>query len=184
MKRAYGFTIVELLIVIVVIAILAAISVVGYSNIQRNTRDSVRLQSIAQIQRALEIYRTEHGRYPAHIASGTNVPAGFIGRFGSSYSHSVDTAGNWLRTLKESGVSGEMPIDPINNSDYHFVYWSSEGYGACTGEPFYVLGARFESPSKIPAHAAPLNCSLGSTSANWTMPSGWAVFSNIKTPAP
>lgn len=39
-KRAYGFTIVELLIVIVVIATLAAISVVAYTGIQNRANDS------------------------------------------------------------------------------------------------------------------------------------------------
>lgn len=40
LKRQNGFTIVELLIVIIVIAILAAITVVGYGAIQRNARIS------------------------------------------------------------------------------------------------------------------------------------------------
>lgn len=39
-QKAYGFTIVELLIVIVVIAVLAAISVVAYAGIQNRARDS------------------------------------------------------------------------------------------------------------------------------------------------
>ena len=39
-KRAYGFTIVELLIVIVVVAILASLSYVGYVNIAYRANDS------------------------------------------------------------------------------------------------------------------------------------------------
>ncbi len=39
-KRAYGFTIVELLIVIVVVAILASLSYVGYVNVANRSNDS------------------------------------------------------------------------------------------------------------------------------------------------
>ena len=42
-REAHGFTIVELLIVIVVIAILAAISVAAYVNIQERARFSAML---------------------------------------------------------------------------------------------------------------------------------------------
>jgi len=63
-KKYYGFTIVELLIVIVVIGVLAAISVAAYSGIQGKARDSQRLQDLASIQKALELYKVENGRYP------------------------------------------------------------------------------------------------------------------------
>ena len=64
MKRQSGFTIVELLIVIVVIGILAAISVVAYNGIQQRARDSQRQSNIANIAKALEMYYIDNGRYP------------------------------------------------------------------------------------------------------------------------
>lgn len=45
-----GFTIVELLIVIVVIAILAAISIIAYNGIQSRARDAQRSNDIATIK--------------------------------------------------------------------------------------------------------------------------------------
>ena len=65
-----GFTIVELLIVIVVIAILAAISIVAYTGIQQRARDAQRANDIATITKALELYYIDHGRFPT--ASGSN----------------------------------------------------------------------------------------------------------------
>ena len=51
-----GFTIVELLIVIVVIGILAAISIVAYNSVSAKARDSQRLQDVATINKALDMY--------------------------------------------------------------------------------------------------------------------------------
>lgn len=60
-----GFTIVELLIVIVVIGILAAITIVAYNGIQLRARDADRVSDISQIQKKLEIYKAINGVYPS-----------------------------------------------------------------------------------------------------------------------
>jgi prepilin-type N-terminal cleavage/methylation domain-containing protein len=62
--RSKGFTIVELLIVIVVIAILAAISVVAYTGIQNRARTSEVTQSISDAKKKLELYMVDNGSYP------------------------------------------------------------------------------------------------------------------------
>ena len=60
-----GFTIVELLIVIVVIAILAAISIVAYTGIQNRARESAIASKEAQVKKKLEVYKVENDTYPA-----------------------------------------------------------------------------------------------------------------------
>ena len=65
-KNAYGFTIVELLIVIVVIGILAAITIVAFNGIQGRARDAERSQDTAAIQKILELYYIDKGVYPTH----------------------------------------------------------------------------------------------------------------------
>jgi prepilin-type N-terminal cleavage/methylation domain-containing protein len=62
--RAKGFTIVELLIVIVVIAILAAIVIVAYNGIQERARNSTRINDINAAQRLVEAYNAQNGEYP------------------------------------------------------------------------------------------------------------------------
>jgi len=61
---SFGFTIVELLIVIVVIGILAAISIVAYNGIQQRARDATRMSDIGAIAKAVELYYAENGSYP------------------------------------------------------------------------------------------------------------------------
>lgn len=59
-----GFTIVELLIVIVVIGILAALVVVTYNGIQQKARDTERKTDINALHGQLEAYQAQNGKYP------------------------------------------------------------------------------------------------------------------------
>lgn len=59
-----GFTIVELLIVVVVIAILASITIVSFNGIQTRARDAVREAALRGITNGLEMHWLEVGHYP------------------------------------------------------------------------------------------------------------------------
>jgi prepilin-type N-terminal cleavage/methylation domain-containing protein len=63
--RQRAFTIVELLIVITVIAILAAITVVGYNGIQDRARNAQRISDLKNTESLLEAYFARNGSYPA-----------------------------------------------------------------------------------------------------------------------
>ena len=60
-----GFTIIELLVVIVVIGILVSIITISYDSIQRDVRDNERAADIELITSALENYYNQRGKYPA-----------------------------------------------------------------------------------------------------------------------
>lgn len=65
-KRTYGFTIVELLIVIVVIGILAAITIVAYNGIQDRARASTLASALSQAAKKLAVYQVDNPDvYPA-----------------------------------------------------------------------------------------------------------------------
>src|SRR4051812_16819380 len=56
MKRVKnGFTLIELMVVIAIIAILSAVAYIFYLNVQRNARDSKRVQDIQAVAKALEV---------------------------------------------------------------------------------------------------------------------------------
>ena len=59
-----GFTIIELLIVIVVIGILAALILVAYGNIQARAQSSVTKNIVQQYTKALMAYKVDNGHYP------------------------------------------------------------------------------------------------------------------------
>ena len=60
-----GFTIVELLVVIVVIAILATISFVAYNGIQQQARVSIAKGDLRTLGTAVSMYQAETGHYPS-----------------------------------------------------------------------------------------------------------------------
>jgi type II secretion system protein G len=60
-----GFTIVELLIVVVVIGILAAIVIVAYNGITNSAHESTVKSDLANIAKKVELFRVEKGVYPA-----------------------------------------------------------------------------------------------------------------------
>jgi prepilin-type N-terminal cleavage/methylation domain-containing protein len=64
MKNNSGFTLIEMLIVIAIIAILAGIVLVGVSGFQASARDSRRISDIRNTQNLLELYYTQQGAYP------------------------------------------------------------------------------------------------------------------------
>jgi prepilin-type N-terminal cleavage/methylation domain-containing protein len=72
LKTSKGFTIVELLIVIVVIAILAAISIVAYTGIQDRARNSAGLELANQVAGKIRSYNAIAGSWPTGYATTGN----------------------------------------------------------------------------------------------------------------
>jgi prepilin-type N-terminal cleavage/methylation domain-containing protein len=64
MKNAKGFTIVELLIVIVVIGVLAAITIVAYNGIQSRAKSSAAFSLAQNVRKAAELNLADSGTYP------------------------------------------------------------------------------------------------------------------------
>lgn len=177
MKRSVtGFTIVELLIVIVVIAILAAISVVAFTGVQARARDSGRIAKVKDLAKALELYKVDNGRYPA-ILDG----------------HGVETScgsqtENWgqcdrMKHLTDA-VDPYIKIDPTSLSNatqgnYYYFYNSSAANGNQTyGLMVYLEGNGGQSDGGYHTSAYELGqdpkyCSntYSGTNARW----GWSV---------
>lgn len=75
-KAVSGFTIVELLIVIVVIAILATISIVTYAGIQTRASNTQTIDAAKQYVKAFHLYAIDNSDYPnANGCLGDSYPA-------------------------------------------------------------------------------------------------------------
>lgn len=112
-----GFTIVELLIVIVVIGILAAIIIVAYGGVTGSARNSKRASDLEAIQKALELYHADNNGYPLCGSSSPSL---------SPYSFTTGTATSCLTAALVPKYMPSIPIDPTNSGSYQ--YWYGTGY--------------------------------------------------------
>lgn len=97
-----GFTLVELLIVIVVIGILAAITLVAYNGVQQKARDSAVRQATSQLASALQRYAILYGT-PSGFGSNTTTPISGGQCTGGSSS-------GWLEPTTYSCAIGDMLV--------------------------------------------------------------------------
>ncbi len=133
-SKSKGFTLVELLVVITILAILMTIGIAVYSGVQKNARDVRRKTDLRSIKVALELYYQTNGKYPNRdwVYSTTAQP--------------------WIPELTSDYMSQGVPTDPFNSgnggpwtgtTNYRYAYWAL----ACGGFPagqFYVLVAQLE----------------------------------------
>lgn len=63
-RRDRGFTLIELLVVMTIIGILASIAAPNYQRSVIKARESVLMEDLYQMRRAIDAYFTDHGKYP------------------------------------------------------------------------------------------------------------------------
>lgn len=97
-SRTRGFTIVELLIVIVVIAILAAITIVAYNGIQARAKNDQMVSSVRAYYQAFQNYANDNaGNYPTSngcLGQSTYYTSNpcYVGANSYNYSTSLNNA--------------------------------------------------------------------------------------------
>lgn len=141
-----GFTIVELLIVIVVIGILAAITIVSYNGIQQRARDTQRKSDVATITKAIELYYIDNGQFPP--SSGSTI-------ISNSWSTTADTSWSNLKALLVPKYISNLPIDPVNTqgtpvytsgSYYSYAYYTNKStYCGAQINQMYIFVYKLES---------------------------------------
>ncbi len=105
LKREGGFTLLELLIVIVIIGILALLIIPNITSAPKKARDTDRKTSLKSIQKGLEEYFVSNNAYPAAL---------------------TDLTGGTAPIMKE------VPQDPKNVSPFTYVYTPAAGNTAYT----------------------------------------------------
>ncbi len=128
MKRERGFTLVELMIVVAIIAILAAIAIPMYSGYVKKAKISEALTGIDAIKSAVVVYYQKNGAFPA-----TNTTISDLGVHldQTKWTYSITTSGNNC-TIKAtatdqagSGLSGGYVYITGTANEDGSISWSS-----------------------------------------------------------
>lgn len=149
-QKSRGFTLIELVVVISILAILSGVLVPRVRSHLKTARDARRLEDIKTVRGAIEQYRKDKGSYPAPNAN-------------SSYNGwDVSNDGDFIRVLRDEGYLDADAVDPRNDDEYHYRYYVyTPGSYGCEGDSdYYVLGiSRFESADFATKNRGYFECS-------------------------
>lgn len=132
-NKTKGFTLVELVVVVVIIGILAAVAAPRFLNKTDAAKAQVTLQKAAAMRNAIEIYRADNGSYPTAANLDANLEAYIRG--------GVPTVD--YKTLTGSTVHGITGADPttLPSGVTSTTPWI---YNATTGSVFVNDGDLFD----------------------------------------
>jgi len=140
-----GFTLIEMLVVISLIGILAALALVSFGGSQKQARDTARKSDLKQYQTAIENYATQNdGLYPSYT--------------------SVVSADTTLCSILDIG---NCPSDPKNESPYLYRYISNGSGSGNVNATTYSFWGGIENKS----NTYWVICSNGKVGESTTVPS-------------
>jgi type IV pilus assembly protein PilA len=93
--RTRGFTLVEIMIVVVIIGLLAALAIPAFMRVQARSQTSAVANDFRVFAEAFEIYNTQNGAWPGNVGPGLVPPGMGTGDF---------KVGTWRSTTPIGGV--------------------------------------------------------------------------------
>jgi len=97
-----GFTLIELMIVIAIIGILAAVAVPAYNDYIQRAQASEAFSEVSGMKTAISVFAQENGTYPV----AADIAAGIGGPVTGKYSSAVTIPGSGVITVTMSAAAG------------------------------------------------------------------------------
>jgi type IV pilus assembly protein PilA len=109
LRSSAGFTLVEIMIVVVIIGLLAALAIPAFGRVRQKAQNSRFVSDLRTFSQAFETYASANGAWPGNAGSGS-VPPGMSGDFNEANwkgRNSVGGRWNWDRNINSisAGVS-------------------------------------------------------------------------------
>lgn len=183
-RRSSGFTIVELLIVVVVIGILATITIVSYTGIQSRAREAQMKSNLANVYTQLSVDKVYNGAYPVSLAAADNGK-GITAESGASYQYTYDNVAS----------PPTFCVTYVKGSAAYFINESGQSEsGTCSGHSITgvsapQIGGYYNFSADVATNAMIINPGVSIANGSWmvvalsytddtypTMPAGWTTL--------
>ncbi len=109
-----GFTLIELMVVVVILGILGAMAFGYYMNVPDEVRWKTAKIEMGEVRKALDAYRLEHGEYPERLADLSNLDMNKarnpFSKREFDYERGHDGASYTIKFLGKDDVEGAAPI--------------------------------------------------------------------------
>ena len=183
-NKNHGFTIVELLIVIVVIGILAAISIVSYNGIQNRSKNAQTTSALNNWVKGLQMYKADRGSWPTGwVCLGENYKYGLSGQdpTGSAQCRQTGTSGyttnSTFNTAMAPYIQGQLPTPAFVTATQDTSNWRRglmyAFAGGSGGTVVYIDAALAGELSRCPDVGGTLSSTRslwgGNTMCNYTL---------------
>lgn len=144
-----GFTLIELLLVVSIIGLLSSIIMVSFTQARMHARDAKRMLDFDAMQKALELYFADNGKYPAVTSSG-DYP-----RYTKAYDYYPNEWNELATALKpymvglSKSIPSSLPYIYVTGGtqDVCLSYYGGQGAGYSKiwkSQTGYVLLTQFE----------------------------------------
>ena len=111
-KQKTGFTLVELIVVITILAILWTIAFIALQWYSKASRDSKRIADMSRIKTTLELFQIEAGKYPEPTDVTDMTYSGTIAAW--------HQGSFWESTFRNVEALDKIPQDPVTESEYTY----------------------------------------------------------------
>jgi len=143
-KNQSGQSGLQMLMFISIIFLLITLAAIFIINVQKRTRDSERMTSLINLQKALDLYHDTYNKWPKGDDDGMGWDEGFHSKQDKSF----------IKPLVDKNFTLVTPSDPKFYGQKALKYTVYEaGYGGCAENKgdFYVLGiTELESDTRPP----------------------------------